>query len=551
MNTTDTIKRAQQEEDAALAEYQYKKTVVAALVSAPAPEPTPVPTPEPTPTPVPTPVPVPVPVPTPTPTPEPMPVPLPIPAPGEVKIVAVYPNDDSVVVEFEPIPGAIDYRVFDVSDPMTVKYAGHWFEYPPATGGTVPYEDDLFREKTRSIEWNGLSGPATLVVEAVDVLGPYMTPQECMEHMPGDGHHCSLNGHGSPVNMPMVLARSAPFEAKPRANVHSNGSYFEGFKDDFPPFVEKPNPHLPYAQFQVSGHDEYRRWENSRMLVEGWGIDPAKTFIRAHRLHFEDVTADGRGVTNASLSIRLKYVADISGGKCMRVSFEVDPRMTGRRWCDVAVIRAGDPLNNVGKLDTPPYVLPTESGDMFRWEIKDNRHQTQLFRKVAVHNSTPEEVTTEELIPAEELEAWLRQREFARVFWDGWSPMANGGPHNMDRRHKFELILWKTGYTISERNHRGQLVNFSRDTFLNGVQLPFEQCEVAFIHQVYHTAAEPGEMRLAKADNQYVSIINNTPDLDVRHWDNFAIEVLDKIPDQPTLPALIQLRSLQRRLGAG
>src|SRR5579863_1750847 len=41
-----------------------------------------------------------------------------------VTVTGVAANNSSVTIDFNPVPGAADYRVFDTANPMTVKYAG-------------------------------------------------------------------------------------------------------------------------------------------------------------------------------------------------------------------------------------------------------------------------------------------------------------------------------------------------------------------------------------------------------------------------------------------
>src|SRR5262245_9905 len=43
-----------------------------------------------------------------------------------VNITAVKVDTNSVKVDFQPVPGAQDYRIYDVTNPSDVKYAGVW-----------------------------------------------------------------------------------------------------------------------------------------------------------------------------------------------------------------------------------------------------------------------------------------------------------------------------------------------------------------------------------------------------------------------------------------
>jgi hypothetical protein len=131
-----------------------------------------------------------------------------------VTVTGVFADTNSAKIRFLPVPGALDYRVYDVSDPADVKYAGQVHVYAPwgyhfalvkgspagaADGAEIvklplelrpgdfsgPGFDTNHPEvaniapflgtiPANEIEWNGLTHgvSATLVVEAVDAPGP-------------------------------------------------------------------------------------------------------------------------------------------------------------------------------------------------------------------------------------------------------------------------------------------------------------------------------------------------------------------------------------------
>ncbi|MBC8138485.1 MAG: hypothetical protein H8F28_21605, partial [Fibrella sp.] len=104
-------------------------------------------------------------------------------AAARVAVKKIVPNDDSVMVYFDAVPGAQDYRVSDVTKPGSYKYSA----------GSL------------SVEMNGLvpGKPTNLIVEAVDKFGPFQK----MDGMLGpgatthDGHvNMAINGFGDPSN---------------------------------------------------------------------------------------------------------------------------------------------------------------------------------------------------------------------------------------------------------------------------------------------------------------------------------------------------------------
>jgi hypothetical protein len=184
-----------------------------------------------------------------------------------VTILGVAANHSSVRVYYAPVPGALDYRVYDVTSPTSVKYAGlthitagagcpgasctaHFvaqadgvtpvFPYQVAAGGTGgPQVLDV---PATQIDWNNVGDGLShnLVVEAVDRLGPVpkaslydgsftantplvspLPPGAMLGMNKGstlDGKN-STNGQGPYGNLPNVIAASAPFR------VQANRSY--------------------------------------------------------------------------------------------------------------------------------------------------------------------------------------------------------------------------------------------------------------------------------------------------------------------------------------
>ena len=203
-------------------------------------------------------------------------------AQATVTVTGFSASHSAVKVFYRPVPGAQDYRVYDVNDPNNVKYAG-LVHLTPSTTCPGPYCDKHFVLSSdgvtpvfpyqiangpsggpqsldvpaTQIDWNSMGDGQvhTLIVEAVDALGPvpegslyqgdYNTPLLTpvpAGSMPGsnkgttrDGK-MSTNGQGPYTNNPQVIARSQPFTvAADRSNVAvpSRSSALQRFFDTF------------------------------------------------------------------------------------------------------------------------------------------------------------------------------------------------------------------------------------------------------------------------------------------------------------------------------
>ena len=221
---------------------------------------------------------------------------------------------------------------------------------------------------------------------------------------------------------------------------------------------------------------------------------------------------------------------DISGGKVLHVTFEVDAHFNGRRWCDLMVGRAGDTLvapgkfdpNDNGGLNGNPPTDATVSGDVFRWEIHDAGHSVQVYK-----GGTRNDVFQ----PAD----WNDAQTMNRIDIDGHTPKANGTTQDLDKRHRFDLYLSQTHYRIVETTPDGQY-NLVRDKdFQAGVTLPFTNCQVYFVHQLYHTNNDRPENVTYRPWDSYW--YNDRPYCDERHWDNMGFEVLNSFPQLAATPA--------------
>ena len=431
-------------------------------------------------------------------------------ADAPVQITDVRVDDDSAVVSFSPVPNAVDYRVFDVSKPNAVKYSG---------GGL-------------SIEMNGLDPAhgADLVVEAVDKLGPFQRMDGSLGPgaMQMDGMHTSTNGQGDPSNVPNVLAASVPVhvDLQPMA-LGGAQVFFDTFRNEAP-LTAHPLPAAQGGEF-YGRPGEYAESGNDKWTVREYGADLLNTRVFFMSNHFMDTLYDGGTPgfsdpmhnSNASLVMMPNATADISGGRVLHVTFEVDAHMNSRRWCDVQIAAAGDLLTRPGKV-TPgdrPLQPATTSGESLRWEIKGDLHQLMVY-----HNTGTPAVPVmqeEDLLNVD----WAtgaadRFGPAARMRWDG-VPLANGTTQDLDKRHTFDLYLSQTHCRILEN---GVVI---KDTDMQ-TPLPFTRCQVYWVHQLYHTANDRAELLDYSPQDTYW--INNRPWSDERHWDNMGFSVLNAFP---------------------
>lgn len=443
-----------------------------------------------------------------------------------LQIVRVVPNDDSAVIVLPELPaGAADYRVYDAANPNKAKYAGR------RTNQTRVGQPS---REPYAIEWNGIDPVkgVNLIVEAVDKLGPFQKmdgmPQTNMSNMDGM-MKVAINGQGDPSNIPNVVAKSAPFhvDCAPRSLTGSQ-VFFDNFRGS-QPFratpMPAPAPDGVYTSFYAHPGD-YQELENDKWVLKNFGGDLSMSKFFFMGNHFMDTVYDGGGPgspspvhnNNASMVMMPKAVADISGGKTLHITFEVDAHFNSRRWCDVFVAQEGDLLVEPGKFADFGH-LATLSGRVVRWEIRGESHFAQTFDK----NPDGSLATTDLLrVPVDE------GMSVVRILWDHVTPMANGTTQDLDKRHHFDLWLSKTRIRIQESDAQGNILIRRDGSFPGAMSLPFERCQVYFVHQIYHTGNDRPEcMNYGPWETYW---INHRPWADERHWDNMGQEVLDTFP---------------------
>jgi hypothetical protein len=390
----------------------------------------------------------------------------------KLAIGQVIPNDDSVKITVVPVFGAVDYRVYEASKPDHVKYSGG----------------------NATVEWNGIDPAigADLVVEAVDRLGPYqrMLGPTAL----GDitiQHFMSINGHGDPASVPKVLARSDVF------HVGTRGLSMPGtqvFCDQFDkPLNLRRVASDPEIQSRYS-------WDYFELDGDKWHMQAYLTGNRPEfsvftdRRHLMTVLPDGGYVAYATLAMRPKAVADISGGRVLHATYEVDAHVGQRRWVDLFIAPAGD------KLLAPQWRFTLQSmfksGNCIAVSTHAMNHGSsdRVFQYV---NGTVFDVGLGE-----------------RVTWDD-RPLLNGTQTSLDLRHRFDVYLSSTHIKVLEEGK----VMVDKDL---PRPLPFSKIECYFTTHMYHSALEHEELAPTGETYWY----NYSAGFDERHWDNMGFEVL-------------------------
>ncbi|HEV2472511.1 MAG TPA: fibronectin type III domain-containing protein [Chthonomonadales bacterium] len=427
-------------------------------------------------------------------------------------IANVVPNDDSVQITVNPVPGALDYRVFDVHNPCTVKYSG---------GNTT-------------VEWNGVD-PATgadLVVEAVDAAGPYQPANSmngsaacaccsgagcasCRSGQPcscctGGSCKCgaactgimtSINGQGDPASAPHVIARSTVFHviAAPHT-LTGDQAFFENWRD-YQPFQS-----IPVDPIIAGPSEPFSQYQNPRWQLSFYKVDPTNTSFFVDHDHFMDIVADWDRVAYATSTLKPNASFNFSNGRVLHVTFEVDGHFGGRRWVDTWIIPAGDKMLRPDMFHTPP---PTASGSalLVSW---------QMAQAVVVLYQNGHGIW--------QFPVWNDWADYTKSIRGSWvapyaavKPALNGTEQDLDLRHRFDIYLSDTHITAIEEGHT-----------LIDQDLPqsvgFSSADIYFAHQMYHSALDHQElMHYYPTETDW---INNTPAFDLRHWDNMGAEVL-------------------------
>lgn len=507
-----------------------------------------------------------------------------------VVITGVRSNNDSVKVTFNPVPGAKDYRIYVVSDPATVKYAGIWhldadymqtflldssgaplMPVQETSNGAVsgPTHIDI---PATEIEWNGLQpGQSTrLIVEAVDAVGPFPagnvatalnTPTCSCQTGPGcscqGGSTCtcqtggccqtgtgcscgmlgsnsgmtkdgktSTNGQGDPGALPNVIARSASFAVQ-ATGIPALPSGSDASQVFFDPFSSGQITPVG-AVDPVNGLMQF----TMTTAAGNWDIltskvDTNNTMPMLSRAHFMDVLFDG-GTPNTNNPLHQSHA-----------SLAFSPQKTfdfsnGQILHVTMEIDSHTDNRRWAGIDLAPADDPLF--DWYSTEAQINNSDQAIMNHIYKDHPT--------------LDA------FYGPFSSTWN-LPNGDPvmgaagqafntpmrptqgfqygRGLDDRSRFDLFIsqmhfiwFEDGITVCEADiPRG---------------VPFSNAKVYFTHYVYHTDNEVDEL-LAGASYE-TFWLNEVPHSDERHWDNVGIEVLPALTPWSSLWNRVQLPAL-------
>ena len=331
-------------------------------------------------------------------------------AQSTVVVTGVAAYHSSVKVYFAPVAGAKDYRVYDVTSPNNVKYAGwahltasancpgsscfnHFLAQADGVTPVFPYQvvsgatggPQVLDVPALQIDWNNVGDgqPHTLVVEAVNMLGPVpqaslysgtfsantplVNPMPAgamlgMNKGPTSDGKISTNGQGPHTNVPQVIAASAPFVVQANRNfvqIPSKGTATQTFFDTFD---NSEASTIRLASRDDAGVNQYgnlglMKYTLNAGTSKAWDIEyrqannaDSMPFISSD--HFMDMLFDGAtpGVSApthtlyASVAMSPTRSFEISGGKIAHLVMEVDGHQSFRRWMEIQVAPASDPL---------------------------------------------------------------------------------------------------------------------------------------------------------------------------------------------------------------
>lgn len=510
-------------------------------------------------------------------------------APPPLTVTGVAANNSSAKIDFIPVTGAKDYRVYDVNDPMTVKYAGmlhldagygrHFVMQSDGVTPVFPYTSasnrqgsgpQTLNEPNTEIEWNMLGDgqPHTLVVQALDNLGPVppsnlasfgnspLNPPATMlgaDDGPTPDGNSSINGQGPYTVTTNVIAQSAPFVVQANAALRALPSSPDAVQTFFDTFDDSEAASLAMTGTvnKFMGNMNYTLNGNT---AQAWDImyhyaDTDHSMPLVDNGHFMDVLFDGITPSAlppkdtspyhsqyASMSLSPQTTADLSGGKLLHMTMEVDSHLgDSHRWLAWQLAPATTPITNFvdDNYVTQGFrknanTLPPDQSDQALWvQLFPGNCDAMLFEgPTSVTNTVPLSNQFIPMLPPGRTPPCLHSER-----WGG-----NG--IGLDNRDRWDLFLTTTHLAIFLD---GQLL-IQSDIPDGG--LPFTQAKAYFTHYVYSTQVELPYLQKYTPYETYW--INYVPYSDERHWDNMGFEVLpatDVPADWSTLASRIQMPS--------
>jgi hypothetical protein len=431
-----------------------------------------------------------------------------------LSVTAVEANTSSVKLDISPVAGAADYRVYDASNPARVKYAG-LVQSASKNGTLVP---------ATQIEWDGLTPgrPAILVVEAVDKLGPYPAgnlpafnpplPAGCLAAgapphggTPGSnegstGSGIAIAGRGCPADTPNAIARSNAITvaATGTAALPSSSAASNVFFDPFSAAEASTLVRIVAPDVQT-GSETFtlgRPPTSWTVLVDN--ADLRDTSLALGDGTFKDVLFDGGTsgsnapphAARSSLALVPNANADLSGGRILHATVEIDSHFSAKRGFGFALAPPTDPFSS----------LYTDGAV--------NRSNTGLF--VQVFGGNEGGVTVDEF-------AGTRTRVLGPGGSAGRGGALQGPDLGLADRSRWDLFVSQTHVALYQNGAR------VAETDLPSA-LPFNSAKLYFVHYLNRSASDAATLRASAPYEDYW--LQYTPYSDERTWSNAGFEVL-------------------------
>lgn len=381
------------------------------------------------------------------------------------------------------------------------------------------------------------------------------------------------NGQGDPSNVPNIIALSAPFSVSctPFALTGTNGHGGAAFLDRFRAGVNEPILQVPIdasiAQYAtdnaaiLTNNPKVQAFQTPNWNFVNYTLDNAMTKL-FFMPHFMSVVYDGGGpgapfnrgqvnadnyglhIANGSMTMQPRaadgtnWFGDISGGKVLHVTMEVDAHVNTRRFLLITLKGKDQQLFNAAPTkmhddDLRQQNRATTDANYFAWVIGGGANELILFKNNGSTTGRPYDHLTP-VAPLDSNDGLALTRNLVY----GAEPRTNGTARELDKMHRFHLYISVNHMRVVEETPEGLFSIVYDRPFENGVTLPWTQIEPVFIHEVYHTGIDAldGEMYGSPAlagGPENMHWINNRPYADERHWDNMGAEVLNAFPVEP------------------
>jgi hypothetical protein len=494
-------------------------------------------------------------------------------AQGLVTVTGVAANNSSVVVYFNPVAGAKDYRVYEAGIPTNVKYAG------------LTNELSLVPVPATQIDWNNVGdGLAhSLVIEAVDRLGP--TPPGNLYNpdtniplagsVPAGGMlgsnkgttpdgNLSTNGQGPSSNTPVVIARSPSFTVQADRNykaipsrTDSTSKFFDTFENAEGSTITKTQDipfaprFAPLATFTMNAGTPLG-WTIQYQLADTIDSMP---FVSSN--HLMDMLFDG-GNPGGSLPLHQGHgvmamspnaTAAWGTGQILHITQEVDGHTNGRRWLDIVIVPASDPA-------------VAFDADTDAYNNSNNAVRLQLFNQ----ESCTLDIFTGPSGGGQTLPTGTAGGVSGSQIWGPaghapiWCYLTPNGL-GFDNKSRFDLFLTRQHAALFIDGRLIQQSDIPAGTF----PWAYQTVKIYYSHYLYHTENDIPELRAGRCGPMNSFWFNDPlrgtpaaadacniaypagygfPRSDERHWDNMGFETLPAVAapagDFASLGALVQ-----------